>query len=89
MMAALTRVKTFSLVREIYQERERLKESRNSLLTAAAQPAAAQTLAGAAPDDAALQLQQDPQQLQQPGAGSVTVLSADVQTLIYLQILSV
>ena len=54
--------------REIYQERERLKESRNSLLTAAAQPAVTQPLAGAAPDNAALQLQQDPQQLQQPGA---------------------
>jgi hypothetical protein len=75
-----------TLSREIYQERERLKESRNSLLTAAAQPAAAQPLTGAAPDDAALQLQQDPQQLQQPGAGSVTVLSADVLSLLYLQI---
>jgi hypothetical protein len=64
MVAALTRWLRVTAFREIYQERERLKESRNSLLTAAAQP----TATGAAPDDAALQLQQDPQQLQQPGA---------------------
>lgn len=81
----LTRV---AVSREIYQERERLKESRNSLLTAAAQPAAAQPLAGAAPDDAALQLQQDPQQLQQPGAERrCSVWNAAVQTRICLQIL--
>jgi hypothetical protein len=52
--------------REIYQERERLKESRNLLLTAAAsQPSVAQPMAGAAPGDGVLQ--QEAQHLQQSG----------------------
>lgn len=60
------------LCREVYQERERLKGIRHNLLAMVAQPQAA-----AVPD--AQQTQQQPDQLQQPGALSGIALQAPVQ----------